>query len=82
MRGMVVGVGGQDDGAAFVACADDLDEQVGAVLVDGQIADFIENEQGGGGVLAHFGFEAAGDLRGGEGVDDVDGIGGRRYCWR
>ena len=30
-------VGGQHDGAAFVALADDLEQQVGPVLVDGQI---------------------------------------------
>ena len=62
-------VGGQDDGAAFVAGADHLEEQVGSVLVDGEVADFIKDEEGGGGVFAHFGFEAAGDLGGGEGVE-------------
>jgi hypothetical protein len=31
-------VGGQHNGAAFVALADDLEEKVCAVLVDGQIA--------------------------------------------
>ena len=50
-------VGGQDDGAAFVAGADDLEEQVGPALVDGQVADFIKDEQGGAGVFAQFGFE-------------------------
>ena len=34
-------VGGQDDGAAFVSLADDLEEKIGAVLVDGQIPEFI-----------------------------------------
>jgi len=35
-------VGGQHDGAPFVALADNLEDQVSAVLVDGQVADFIE----------------------------------------
>jgi hypothetical protein len=38
-------VGGQDDGTAFVALADDLKEKVGPVLVDRQVADFVEEEQ-------------------------------------
>ncbi len=38
-------VGGQDDGAAFVAGADDLEEQVGSALVDGEVADLVEDEQ-------------------------------------
>ena len=48
-------VGGQDDGAAFVALADDLEEQVGAVLVDGQIAEFVEDEQCRAQVVFEFG---------------------------
>jgi len=52
-------VGGQDDGATFVAGADDLEEQVGSALVDWQVADFVEDEQRGVGVFAQFGFEDA-----------------------
>jgi len=37
-------VGGQDDGTAFVALADDLEEEVRAALVDGQVADFVEQQ--------------------------------------
>ena len=34
---------GRDDGrAAFVALADDLEQQVGAGFVDGQISEFVE----------------------------------------
>jgi hypothetical protein len=61
-------VGGQDDGAALVAGADDLEEQVGSALVDGQVADFVEDEQGRVGVFAQFGFEGAFGLGGVEGV--------------
>ena len=32
-------IGGQDDEAAFIALADDLEEEVRAALVDGQAAD-------------------------------------------
>ena len=46
-------VGGQHDGAAFVALADDLEEQIGAVLVDGQVAEFVQDQQSGaGGIVA------------------------------
>jgi hypothetical protein len=68
-------VGGQDDGAALVAVADDLEEQIGSALVDGQVADFVEDEQGGAGVFAQFGFEGAFGLGGVQSVDDVDGVG-------
>jgi hypothetical protein len=34
-------VGGQDDRAAFVALADDLEEEVGPAFVDGQVAQFV-----------------------------------------
>ena len=38
-------VGGQHDGTTFVTLADDLKEQVGAVLVDGQVAEFVDDEE-------------------------------------
>ena len=37
-------VGGQDDRTAFVALADDLEEQVGSALVDGKIANLVEEQ--------------------------------------
>ena len=58
-------VGGQDDRAAFVALADDLEEQVGAALVDGQIAQFVDDQQIGAGVLLEF-------------LDQASGVAGRR----
>ena len=36
-------VGRQDDGTTLVTLADDLEEQVGAVLIDGQIANLVAN---------------------------------------
>jgi hypothetical protein len=68
-------VGGQHDGAVFVAGADDLEEQIRAVLVDGQLADFVEDKHGRAGVSAQLGFEGAFELGGAERVDDVDGGG-------
>ena len=43
-------VGGQDDGSAFVALADDLEEQVGPAFVDGQISQFVDGQEIGAGV--------------------------------
>src|SRR5262245_3358771 len=40
----------EDHGAALVAAADQLEEQVGALAVDGQVADLIDDEQPGHGV--------------------------------
>jgi len=68
-------VGSQDDGAAFVTLAQDLEEQVGAALIDGQVAEFIEDEKGRGEIAFEFGLESAVDLSGAQGVDDIDGVG-------
>ena len=35
-------VGGDDDRTAFVALTDDLEEQVGSALIDGQVADLVQ----------------------------------------
>ena len=37
-------VGGQGDGTAFVTLADDLEEQVGAMLINGQVTEFIQDQ--------------------------------------
>ena len=34
-------VRGDDDGAAFISLADDLEKQVGSTLIDGQVAQFV-----------------------------------------
>ena len=68
-------VGGEHDGAALVALADDLEEEVGAALIDGKVADLIKDEDGWGEIFAQFGFEGAFVLGGGEGVDHVDSVG-------
>jgi hypothetical protein len=38
-------VGGDDDGSPLIALGDDLKEEIGAVFVDGQISELIEEEQ-------------------------------------
>src|ERR1700675_1898724 len=68
-------VGGQDYGSAFVARADDLEEEVGSVLVDGEVADLVEDQERWAEVFAQLGFEGAFGLGGAQGVDDVDGVG-------
>jgi len=40
-------VGRQNDGTSFVALADDLKEMVSVVLVNGQVTDFIEDQERG-----------------------------------
>ena len=68
-------VGGQHDGAALVALADDLEKQIGAVLVDGQVADLIQNQKPWPEVLPQFALKIAPFLRGAQLIDDIDGVG-------
>src|SRR5262249_43054207 len=65
-------VGGDQHRSALVARADDLEQQVGAVLVDGEVSAFIDDQQVGLQVAAHLALQPAGGLRRGQGVDDVD----------
>ena len=44
-------VGGNDERPLFIAQADHLEEQVGARLVNGEIAEFVEDEERGLGVF-------------------------------
>ena len=68
-------IGGEDDGTAFVAGTNDLEQKIGSALVDGQVADFVEDENGRSGVFAQFGFEGSLGLGGVKSVDDIDGVG-------
>ena len=52
-------VGGEHDGAALVALADDLEEEVGAALIDGEVADLVKQKDGWGEIIAQLGFEGA-----------------------
>jgi hypothetical protein len=64
-----------DKRAAFIAPTDDLKEQVGALFIDGEIAQLIQYQQTGFEILAELGLESPGGLSGGEGIDDIDGGG-------
>ncbi len=68
-------VGGEDDGAPFVAGTDDLEEEIGTALVDGEVTDFVEDEELRVEVAAQFRFEVAFELSGAESVDDINGVG-------
>lgn len=68
-------IGGQDDGGTFVAGADDLEEEVAAMLVEGEVAQFVEDEEVGVGVLTQSSWQTVGDHGGLQAIDDVDGVG-------
>ena len=59
-------IGSDDDRASLIALRDDLEEKIGPMLVDGQIAQFIEEEHGRRQVFLELGFEAIGGLSGGQ----------------
>lgn len=68
-------VGSDDDRASFIALRNDLEEKIGPMFVDGQIAQLVEEEHGRRQVFFELGFEAIGGLSGGQGVDGIDGRG-------
>ncbi len=72
-------IGGEENGAAFIAVADDLEQEVGAGFVERQIAELIDQEQIGLEVFVHFELEPSGGVGGGQGVDDIDG-GGEQHA--
>jgi hypothetical protein len=55
--------------------ADDLEESVGALLVDGEVSELVNDEDARLQIFFHFAFEATGGLCGGQGVDDIDRAG-------
>src|SRR5215467_3369170 len=63
------------DRGALVALADDLEQQVCAVLVDREVAELVDDEDGGLEITADLAFELAGGLGGGKRIDDVNGGG-------
>ncbi len=51
-------VGGEDDGSAgVVALADDLEQQRGLGLIEGEVADFVDDEELGPGEVVHLAVE-------------------------
>ena len=65
-----VEVGGDCDGTAVVSLADDLEQQVGAGFIDGEIAEFVK-QQSRSQVAAQVAFELTGGLGGGERTGDA-----------
>jgi hypothetical protein len=68
-------VGGKHDGSLFIASANDLEEQIGPMLVDGQIAQFVQDQQAGFEVALEFGLESLCRLCCAQGIDHVHGAG-------
>src|SRR6266849_3210996 len=68
-------VGGNDDRPLFIAQRDDLEEQIGARLVNWEVPKLVEDKQRGFRVFFEFGFETPGALCCGEGVDHLNGTG-------
>ena len=64
-------VGGDDGRAVLVAQADDLKQQIGAGLIDRQIAEFVKNEQRRLAVAVQRLFQAPAALGGGERIDHL-----------
>src|SRR5690606_19917049 len=71
-------VAGQDEGGVFVAGGDELEEEVGGVLLEGEVADLVDDDQPVAAQPGQFGGEAAtvvglvqsGDPVGGGGEQD------------
>jgi len=64
-------VGNDDGGAALIAVAEDLEEQVGAELVDGQVPEFIDQKDFRACVVLEASLEPIRGLGPRQGVDDV-----------
>src|SRR6202049_3902035 len=77
LRPVFVGaVGGDHHRSALVALADDLEQQVCAVLVDRKVTELIDNQYGGLQVTLELALEFAGGLGRRKSVNDVGGRGG------
>ena len=70
-------VRGQDQRGVFVAAGDQLKEQVGGVLLERDVADFVDDEQSDAPQLGQLGWESARVVGGLESGDPVHGGGER-----
>ena len=59
MRCSALAVGGHHDRGALAALADDLEQQVCTVLVDGEVAELVDDEDGGLQITADVALELA-----------------------
>jgi hypothetical protein len=57
---------GDHDRALLVSGCDQLEEQVGCVLIEGDVSDFVDDDQFVATDLLEFGFELPGMVRGGQ----------------
>src|SRR5271157_712188 len=64
-------VAGDDDGALLVAAGDDLEDEVGVVAGQGEVAGFVDDQDGGAQVAAELAAEVAGGVGGAELADHV-----------
>ena len=71
-------IGGDDGRTFFIAAADDLEEEIGAGFVDGQVSQLIENQPSWSQELLEFAFKPALGLGGAQGVEGLDG-GGKEH---
>lgn len=70
---LVDGVGGNERGAALIAGADDLEEQIGALLVHGKVSEFVDDQQSRCNIVFERPSKRMGGLRSAERVDDFYG---------
>jgi len=68
-------VGGQEGGAIFITLAKDLEEQVSALFIYGQITEFVNDQQARFTEALELAFEAMSGLSGNESVKHLDGRG-------
>ena len=68
-------VRGDDHRGAFVAGGDELEEQVGGLGFEGDVADFVDDDEGVAAEAAEFVVDAVGVVGGGETVDPFGGGG-------
>lgn len=62
-------------GLCLMPCADDLEEEVGALWTEREVTEFVTDEEGRGLIIAELFQERAIGLRGDEMIDHVDGTG-------
>jgi hypothetical protein len=68
-------VRGNHGGALLIAQADHLKQQVGSGLVNGEVAELIQDEQGRLGVFLELCLESPGDLGLGQCIDHINSAG-------
>ena len=65
-------VGSDEDGTALVSCGYHLEKQVGSLLVDGDVTEFVDAQKAWCGVFSECGIEGSCGVGCGEIVDDID----------